>query len=93
MDGGARAQIRTSTVQQKREEVCAALQYVPSCHCLVDEWRDCEELQPKPQEKWTFVDKKVEAKKHRTGVLCGCEQTPLHEVWKKQQKDQHARNM
>ena len=27
---------------------------------------DCEELGLKPKEKWVFVNKKVEAKKHRT---------------------------
>ena len=31
---------------------------------LVEEWKDCEELMPKPKEKWTFVNK--EARKHRT---------------------------
>ena len=36
------AQIRASTVQQKREEVHAALQNAASVHCLVEEWRDCE---------------------------------------------------
>ena len=32
----------------------------------MEEWRDCEELKPKPKEKWTHVDKKGEGKKHRT---------------------------
>ena len=34
------------------EEVYAALQYAASFHCLVEEWKDCEELRPKPKEKW-----------------------------------------
>ena len=68
LDGGEMAQIR-ATVQQRREEVYAFLQYAASCHCMVEKWHDCEELQPKPQNKWTCV-KKVEAKKHRTGVVC-----------------------
>ena len=60
------AQARASTVEQEREEVCAALQYAASFHCLVEEWKDCEDLKPKPKEKWTFVNKKREAGKHRT---------------------------
>ena len=57
------AQIRASTVQQKREVVFAALQYAASFHCLVEERQDYEELKPKPKEKCTFVNKK--GKKHR----------------------------
>ena len=59
---GGMAEIRASTVQQRREEVHAA----PSFHCLVEEWKDCEALSPKPKEKWTFLwTKNGEAKKHR----------------------------
>ena len=42
------------------------LQYAASFHCLVEEWRGCEELEPKPKEKWVFVDREVESKNHRT---------------------------
>ena len=51
-------QVRASTVSQERDEVYAALQYAAGFHCLVEEWKDCEELEPKPKEKWTFVNKK-----------------------------------
>ena len=44
----------------------AALQYAASFHCLVKEWKDCEELKPKSKEKWTFEDEKREETKHRT---------------------------
>ena len=37
------AQARANTEQQERE-VCAALQHAASFHCLVQEWKDCEEL-------------------------------------------------
>ena len=37
-----------------------------SFHCLVVEWKDCEELKPKPKEQWIFVDQKREETKHRT---------------------------
>ena len=51
MDGGEVAQIRASTVQQDREEVRAALQCATGFHCLMEEWRDREELKPKPTEQ------------------------------------------
>ena len=38
--------------------MCAALQYAASFLCLVESWRDCEELKANPEEKWMFVDKK-----------------------------------
>ena len=37
-----------------------------SFHCLVVEWKDCEELKPKPKEQWIFVDQKREETKRRT---------------------------
>ena len=49
---GEMAQIRASTVQQKREEVYAVLHYAAS-----EDWQYCEELRPKPKEKLTIVDK------------------------------------
>ena len=39
-----------------------ALQYAACFQCLVEEWHDCEELKPKPKEKWTFIDREVQAK-------------------------------
>ena len=60
LDEGLRAEARAETVKQKRFEVYVALQYAASFHCLVKEWKDCEELKPKPKEKWIFVDKRRE---------------------------------
>ena len=54
------AQIRASTLQQKREDVNAALQYAPGFHCVVERWHDCEQLEPMPKEKWVHVDQKLE---------------------------------
>ena len=34
-------------------------QCASSFHCLEEEWKDCEELRPKPKEKWSFVDRSV----------------------------------
>ena len=57
---------RTITIQQERQEVYAALQYAAGFHCLVEEWKDCEEFQPKSKEKWFFMDKKRKVRKHQT---------------------------
>ena len=59
------------TVQQKRAEVCAALQYGASFHCLVEEWKDYDELKLKPKEKLTVVGPEKRAKRNteRSGVL------------------------
>ena len=57
LDEGFMAEARGETKQQEREEVYAALQYAASFHCLAEQWKDCEELKPKPKEKWIFVDK------------------------------------
>ena len=65
LDKGCVAEAREETLQQ-REEVYAALQYVASFHCLVEQWKDCEELKPKPKEKLIFFVKKSEETKHRT---------------------------
>ena len=43
-----------------------ALQYAASFHCLIEEWKDWEELKPKPKEKCIFVDRKREETKHQT---------------------------
>ena len=45
------AEARAETMQQEGVEVYVALQYADSFHCLVEEWKDCEELKPKPKEK------------------------------------------
>ena len=43
-----------------------ALQHAGGFHYLVEEWTDCEELRPKPKEKWVFMEKKSENTRHRT---------------------------
>ena len=52
LDEGYMAEAKAETMQQEREEVYAALQYAASFHCLVEQWKDCEELLPKPKAKW-----------------------------------------
>ena len=66
LDEGFMAEARAESMQQEREEVCALLQCAASLNCLVEEWKDCEELKPKPKEKLIFVDQKKEETKHRT---------------------------
>ena len=66
LDEGFMAEARADTLKQEREEVYVALQYAASLHCFVEQWKDCEELKPKPRGKWSFVDKRSEGMKHRT---------------------------
>ena len=66
LDEGFMAEVRADTEKQGREEVYVALQYAASFHCIVEQWKDCEELKRKPKEKWSFVDKRSEGIKHRT---------------------------
>ena len=61
--------------------------YAASMHCLVEEWQDCAELQPKPNERWTSVDKNVEAKRHRTEWCAAASNFRCNELLKKQQKE------
>ena len=58
LDGGEMAQKRASSVQQRREEVWAALHCSVSFPCLVVECSDCEALKLQPKEKWIAVDNK-----------------------------------
>ena len=58
------AEAKAKTVQQEREEMYAALQHAASFHCLVEAWKDCEELRPKPKEVEFRVSKRQETK-HR----------------------------
>ena len=81
MDEGFMAEARVATMRQEREEVYVALQCAASFHCMVEDWKDLEELKPKPKEKWSFIDKRSEGMKHRTewcaeadryrGMRCG----------------------
>ena len=48
LDEGLMAEVRAVTMKQEREEVYVALQYAASFSLPVEEWKDCEELKPKP---------------------------------------------
>ena len=61
-DEGFMAKVRAKTVKQEREKDYAAFQCAASFHCLVEEWKGCEELKPKPKETWIFVGKRKEKK-------------------------------
>ena len=54
LDEGFMAEARAETVQQEREKVYATLQYAASLCCLVQEWKDCEQLKPQPKRKMNF---------------------------------------
>ena len=47
-------------------QVYVALQYAANFHCLIEQWKDCGELKPKPIEKWILLTRGVEGMKHRT---------------------------
>ena len=88
LDGGFMAQARASTVQQEKGEVYAA-----SFHCLVEELKDCEELEPKPTEKWTFVNQKGEAKKHQTEWCATANKCRCVRCGRNSKKREDARNV
>ena len=44
-------------------------EHATSFHCLVGEWKDCEELKPLPKEKFMFVDKNRKQSTDKSGVL------------------------
>ena len=67
----------------------AALQYAASFHCPVEQWKDCEELKPKPKEKWSFVDRNEASNR----VVRGSEQVSMHEVRDRKQIHEDARPM
>ena len=67
-----------------------ALQYAASFHCLAEDKKDCEEVKPKPKEKWVFVEKKIENTMHRT-EWCGRKNVSMCEVWKRKQFCEDAR--
>ena len=65
LDGREVVQTRANTVQQRREEVHAALQCAIRFHCLAEDWHDCEKLQPMPKESGLLW----ETKKTSGGVV------------------------
>ena len=52
MDEGFMGEATAQTMKQEREEVYVALQCAAGFHCLVEEWKDCEEI--KRKEKCSF---------------------------------------
>ena len=86
LDRGAMAQVEATTVQQKSEEVHAALQYAASLHSLVEEWQDCEELKYQAKRDVDLCKQENGSKKPPHGTVCGCKQLSLHEVWRNSKK-------
>ena len=62
------------------------MQHAASFHCLVEQWKNCEVLKPKPIEKWIFVDKKSEKTEESNKVVCRSRQVSMHEMRKRKQK-------
>ena len=64
-----------------------------SFHCLVEEWKDCEDLRPKPKEKRVFVNKNVEAKKQGTVWCAAANKYQCMRCGRSSKKHANARNM
>ena len=90
LDEGFMTEARAETFQKEREEVYVALQYAASFHCLVEEWKDSEELRPKPREKWICRREKGE-KEASNRVVRGSGQVPMYEMRNRKQIHEHAR--
>ena len=81
------AEFRASTVQQRREEVYAALQYLVA---FIFWWRNGKTVKTFHQNQkgsvlsWTIMT---------DGVVCTTKQISLHEMLKKQQQDNIAKKM
>ena len=85
LDEGFMVEAQAETMQQEREVVYGALQHVASFFCLVEQWKDCEELRPKPKEQWFFVDKKSGSMKHGTEWCVETKEVSMYEMWKRKQ--------
>ena len=71
LDEGFMAEARAKTMQQEREEVYAAVQYAASFHCLVEEWKDCDELnQVEAERKVDFRGPEKRGDETSNGVVC-----------------------
>ena len=80
---GVVAEARAKTVLQEGEEVYMALQYAASFHCLVEEWKDCGELRPKPKEKCVFMEEKSEKTRRRSEWCAEADRLSMYEMWKR----------
>ena len=58
---------------------------------MVEEWKYCEELKPKPKGKWTFANKPKEAQKHQTEWCAAANKYRCIGCGKKKQKHEDAR--
>ena len=70
LDEGFMAESRAETTKKEREKVYEALQYAASFDCLVEKWKDCEELQPKLKEKWFFRGPEEGGDEASDGMVC-----------------------
>ena len=91
LDEGFMAKAGPKTIHQEREDVYAALQYAGSFDCLVEDWKDCEELGPKPKEKCFFKSRARRRCTEQSGVRK--EKVSMHEMWKRKQMHEDARKM
>ena len=79
------AQLKASTAQQKKER-----RFTRHCSTQLPSTvlsKSGEELEPKPKEMFAFVNKQLEAKKHRTELCAANNQIPLREMQREQSED------
>ena len=68
LDGGGMVKVKAITIQQEREEVYAALQHAATFHCLVEGWKDYEELRQDPKRKVVSLNRNEQRNNARSGV-------------------------
>ena len=83
LDEGDMSQVRAITVQQGREEVYAVLPCAAGFHCLVEEWKGCEELKNSKPKNVCFRTRK-RSTDASNGVVSGSKQMSVHVMRKKQ---------
>ena len=70
LDEGFMAEMRLVAMKQEREEVYVALYNAANFHCLVEEWKDCEELRPRRERMKRRTEWYAEANRYQC-MRCG----------------------
>ena len=90
LDEGCRAEARAKSMQQEREEVCAAAASFP---CLVENGETVKNSSQSQKKKWNFVDQTREETKHRTERCAEANKCRCMRCGKRKQVHEDARKM
>ena len=85
LHGGDMAQVSAITIQQERGR-----RFMQPCNVQLAStvwWKDCEEHEPWPEVKWTFVNQEEEAE------VCDSKQVSVYEMWEEKAKHEDTREM